>query len=156
MRLRVFGLACLAAVVMGAARIPDVRVVLIVNSANPASTMRRERVAKIFFRQIDAWDNGEEILPVDQIERSPARIVFARDVQGLTVRALKMYWQRQIFTGAESPPPERVTDSDVLTYVRSNSGAIGYVLEGTDLGTGVKPLELTELLRDATAVRSPP
>jgi ABC-type phosphate transport system substrate-binding protein len=148
MRLRVFALACLALVVMGATRIPDVRVVVIVNSANPASTMRREQVAKIFLRQIAAWDDGEEILPVDQIERSPVRVAFTRDVQGLTVRALKMYWQKRIFSGDESPPPERVTDSDVLTYVRSNSGAIGYVLEGTELGTGVKPIAVTEMFHE--------
>ena len=91
-------------------------------------------------------------LPVDQIERSSARIAFARDVQLETVKALKVYWQQRIFSGDESPPPERVTDSDVLTYVRSNSGAIGYVLEGTDLGTGVKALVVTETARDATAV----
>jgi hypothetical protein len=74
--------------------------------------------------------------------------VFTQNVQGLTVRALKIYWQRRIFSGDESPPPERVTDSDVLTYVRSNSGAIGYVLEGTDLGTGVKPLVVTEMFHE--------
>jgi hypothetical protein len=152
MRMRMAGSALLAIVVMGATRAPDVRVVVIVNSANRTSTMHREQVAKIFLRQIATWDGGAEILPVDQIERSAARIAFARDVQLQTVKALKVYWQQRIFSGDESPPPERVTDSDVLTYVRSNSGAIGYVLEGTDLGAGVKALVITETARDATAV----
>jgi hypothetical protein len=150
--MRMVGGALLAIVVMGASRAPDVRVVVIVNSANRTSTMRREQVAKIFLRQLATWEGGAEILPVDQIERSSARIAFARDVQLETVKALKVYWQQRIFSGDESPPPERVTDSDVLTYVRSNSGAIGYVLEGTDLGTGVKALVVTETARDATAV----
>ena len=150
--MRIVGSALLAIVVMGASRAPDVRVVVIVNSSNRTSTMRREQVAMIFLRQLTTWDGGAEILPVDQIERSPARIAFARDVQRETVKAVKLFWQQRIFTGDESPPPERVTDSDVLTYVRSNSGAIGYVLEGTDLGTGVKALVVTETARDATAV----
>lgn len=152
MRMRIVGSALLAVVVMSATRAPDVRVVVIVNSANRTSTMRREQVAKIFLRQLATWEGGAEILPVDQIERSAARLAFARDVQLETVKALKVYWQQRIFSGAESPPPERVTDSDVLTYVRSNSGAIGYVVEGTDLGTGVKALVVTESARDATAV----
>jgi len=152
MRMRMAGSALLAIVVMGASRAPDVRVVVIVNSANRTSVMRRDQVAKIFLRQIATWEGGAEILPVDQIERSAARIAFARDVQRETVKALKVYWQQRIFSGDESPPPERVTDSDVLTYVRSNSGAIGYVVEGTDLGTGVKALVITESARDATAV----
>jgi ABC-type phosphate transport system substrate-binding protein len=154
MRLKLIGHALFLVALMGAVRSPDVKVIVVVNSANPTSTMRREQVAKIFLRQLATWENGVEILPVDQIERSPARIAFARDLQGQSVRALKSYWQQRIFSGDDSPPPERVTDSDVLTYVRSNSGAIGYVTAGTDLGQGVKVLVITNPLPDATTVNT--
>jgi hypothetical protein len=154
MRLKMIGIAFLSVAMIGATRPPDVKVVVIVNSANPVSTMRREQVARMFLREVPAWGNGEEILPVDQLERSPSRITFARDVQGQTVKSLKTYWQQRIFSGSESPPPERVSDADVLTYVRSNPGAIGYVVEGTDLGAGVKPLVITEGARDANAVKT--
>jgi len=132
-------------VVTGATtRAPDVRIVVVVNSANPVNAMKRERLAKIFLRQIGVWDNGQEILPVDQIDRSPARASFARNIEGMSVNALRRYWQERIFTGNESPPPERVTDADVLTYVRTNAGAIGYVAEGAELGSGVKGISVTE------------
>jgi hypothetical protein len=144
MQLKVLGIAFLAVAMIGARRRPDVKVVIVVNSANPVSTMRREQVARMFLREVSAWNNGEEILPVDQLERSPSRVTFAREVQGQTVSSLKTYWQQRIFSGNDSPPPERVSDADVLTYVRSNPGAIGYVVEGTDLGTGVKPVVITE------------
>lgn len=153
MPLRVIGIALLAVAMIAARRPPAVKVVVIVNSANPVSTMRREQVARMFLREVPAWGNGEEILPVDQLERSPSRITFAREVQGQTVSSLKIYWQQRIFSGNESPPPERVSDSDVLTYVRSNAGAIGYVVEGTDLGTGVKPLVITEDDGEPSAVK---
>ncbi|HLB08702.1 MAG TPA: hypothetical protein VK617_04160 [Gemmatimonadaceae bacterium] len=153
MQLKVIGIAFLAAAMIAAGRPPAVKVVVIVNSANPVSTMRREQVARMFLREVPAWNNGEEILPVDQLERSPSRITFAREVQLQTVSSLKTYWQQRIFSGNESPPPERVSDSDVLTYVRSNAGAIGYVVEGTDLGTGVKPLVITEDDGDPGAVK---
>jgi len=153
MQLKVIGIAILAVAMIGASRPPAVKVVVIVNSANPVTTMRREQVARMFLREVQAWGNGEEILPVDQLERSPSRATFAREVQGQTVSSLKTYWQQRIFSGNESPPPERVSDSDVLTYVRSNPGAIGYVVEGTDLGTGVKLLEITEDDGDPSAVK---
>jgi ABC-type phosphate transport system substrate-binding protein len=123
---------------------PLVRVVIVVNLANPVTALPRERISKMFLREISAWDNGQEILPVDQVEKSSARISFARDVQGQSVSALKRYWQERIFSGNESPPPERVTDADVLTYVRSNPGAIGYVVEGSDLGPGVKLVPIVD------------
>jgi hypothetical protein len=153
MQLKVFGIALLAVALIGAGRRPVVKVVVIVNSANPVSTMRREQVARMFLREVPTWDNGEEVLPVDQLERSPSRITFAHDVQEQSVSSLKTYWQQRIFSGNDSPPPERVSDSDVLTYVRSNPGAIGYVVEGTDLGTGVKALVITEGAGDADAVK---
>jgi len=153
MQLKVFGIAFLAVAMIAARRPPAVKVVVIVNSANPVSTMRRGQVARMFLREVPAWNNGEEILPVDQLERSPSRITFAREVQGQTVSSLKTYWQERIFSGNESPPPERVSDSDVLTYVRSNAGAIGYVVEGTDLGTGVKPIVITEDDGEPSAVK---
>ena len=144
MRTRWIGFTMLLLATAGARRRPDVRIIVVVNSANPVSSMSREKVAQIFLRQMVVWGNGDEVLPVDQIERAPARAAFARDVQLQSVKALKTYWQQRIFSGDESPPPERVTDSDVLTYVRSNAGAIGYVLEGTDLGVGDKAIVITQ------------
>jgi len=129
---------------MSAKRAPDVHVIVVTNASNSATSLPREQVASIFLRQVVAWGNGDEILPVDQIERSPARAAFARDVQHQSLKALKTYWQQRIFSGDEPPPPERVTDSDVLTYIRSNVGAIGYVVEGTNLGIGVKAIIITQ------------
>jgi ABC-type phosphate transport system substrate-binding protein len=144
MRTRRIGFTILLLAMAGARQQPDVRIIVVVNSANPVSSMSREKVAQIFLRQMVVWGNGDEVLPVDQIERAPARAAFARDVQLQSVKALKTYWQQRIFSGDESPPPERVTDSDVLTYVRSNAGAIGYVLEGTELGAGDKAIVITQ------------
>ena len=142
MRMNRIGIALLLLATVGARLQPEVKIVVVVNSANPVSSLSREQVAQIFLRQMVVWKNGEEVLPVDQIERAPARAAFAHDVQLQSVKALKMFWQQRIFSGEESPPPERVTDSDVLTYVRSNAGAIGYVVSGTDLGSGIKVLAI--------------
>ena len=140
MRVNRIAIALLLLATVGARLQPEVKIVVVVNSTNPVSSLSREQVAQIFLRQMVVWKNGDEVLPVDQIERAPARAAFAHDMQQQSVKALKMFWQQRIFSGEESPPPERVTDSDVLTYVRSNTGAIGYVVSGTDLGSGIKVL----------------
>lgn len=146
MRLRLLGLALLYLAITGATvRAPTVHIMVVVNAANPTTTLQRERLSRIFLRQVATWDNGQEILPVDQIDRSPVYIAFVRDIQRRSVASLKRYWEERIFSGNESPPPERVTDADVLTYVRSNAGAIGYIVEGSDLGTGVKVLVITDM-----------
>jgi ABC-type phosphate transport system substrate-binding protein len=134
-------------------RLPEVHVVVVVNAANPVRTLTRERLSKIFLREVETWEDGREILPVDQIDKSPAYVAFARDVLGRSVIALKRYWQERIFSGNESPPPDRVDDGDVLTYVRSNPGAIGYVLEGQELGAGVKAVPILSTAKGATSVQ---
>jgi PBP superfamily domain len=155
MRTRPLGLALLCVLLTAAsARRTDLHIVVVVNVANPLTTIPRERLSKIFLREISTWDNGQEILPVDQIDKSLARVAFARDVQKQSVSALRRYWQERIFSGNESPPPDRVTDADVLTYVRSNPGAIGYVLEGSDLGPGVKAVVVTWAARESNTVNS--
>jgi hypothetical protein len=156
MKIRLLGLVLLHAVLTGALeKRPDPRIVIIVNAANPVRTLTRQRLAQIFLREVIAWDDGAEILPVDQIDKSSAHAVFTRQVLGQSVMALKRYWQERIFSGNESPPPDRVTDGDVLTYVRSNPGAIGYVLDGQNLGPGVRPVVMaTSATQEAPAQSS--
>jgi ABC-type phosphate transport system substrate-binding protein len=117
-------------------------VVVIVNAANPVAALAHDQVSKIFLRRIMWWPNGDEILPVDQIERAPARPVFVASIHRKSPEAIRSYWQQQMFSGNQQPPPERVNDAEVLTYVRSNAGAIGYVAGDTDLGNGVKAIRL--------------
>ena len=72
---RIVALALLSTLLMGAkGERTDVHFVVVVNATNPATVLTRDRVAKIFLREISSWDNGSEILPVDQIERSPIRV----------------------------------------------------------------------------------
>jgi ABC-type phosphate transport system substrate-binding protein len=154
MKIRLLGLVLMYTLLTGASvRQAEVHVVVVVNTANPTRAIQRDRLARIFLREVETWDDGREILPVDQIDKSPAHAAFARDVLGRSVIALKRYWQERIFSGNESPPPDRVNDGDVLTYVRSNPGAIGYVLEGQELGAGVKALPILSTTKDATSGR---
>jgi ABC-type phosphate transport system substrate-binding protein len=118
-------------------------ILVVVNAANPAPALRRDQASGMFLGKVQRWPNGQDVLPVDQIDRSPARAAFARQVLGKSPDAVKFYWQELIFSGRATPPPERVSDIEVLTYVRSNAGAIGYVLPDTDLGGGVKTIPVT-------------
>ena len=45
----------------------------------------------------------------------------------MTTAAVKSYWNQQIFSGRDVPPVEKKSDAEVLTFVRSTPGAIGYV-----------------------------
>ena len=116
---------------------------IIVNSANPVTTMSKEEVAKIFLKKTGTWESGESVAPVELPATTRTREPFARVILGKSLPQVKSYWQQQIFSGRAVPPPEKQTESDVVAFVRANANAIGYIAKGKELGRGVKVLEVT-------------
>ncbi len=57
------------------------------------------------------------------------------------VREVDAYWQGLVFSGKASPPPTVGSDQEVVSFVRSTPGAVGYVSAGADTG-GVKVLTI--------------
>ena len=138
--------ACAALLLLSAARPmraqSDYSFIVVVNAANPTTALPRSAVAQLFLKRA-AWGDGQKALPVDQPEDSRTRRDFTQLVHRKSVMAIRSYWQQQIFSGRELPPPEKQTDREVLEFVRENPNAIGYVSAAADIGPGVKILNLT-------------
>jgi hypothetical protein len=97
------------------------------NENNPVTTVKPKVPSDMFLKKTGKWENGLEIRPVDLKDSSPLRDSFSRQVHQRTVSSFQAYWQRQIFSGRDVPPPEKATDDDVITYVGVHAGAVGYV-----------------------------
>jgi ABC-type phosphate transport system substrate-binding protein len=108
--------------------------VVIVNPQNPYRTLDRTFVADVFLKKTTRWPSGDVIKPVDLPPDSRARARFSEDVLKRSVAAVKSYWNQMIFSGRDVPPPELPTDDDVVKYVLTHSGAIGYVSGDARLG----------------------
>lgn len=113
--------------------------VIIVNGKNPTTSLTRAELAQIFLKQNTRWPGSKLVAePVDLPKRSPVREVFSKTILSRSVASVGTYWQQQIFSGKAVPPPEKPNDVNVVAFVRSHEGAVGYVAVGTDLGFGVK------------------
>lgn len=110
---------------------------VIVNASNPVKSLSRAQLAAIFLKKSDSWETGALVIPIDQPERAPVRQSFSRDVIGKPPAAVKSYWNQLIFSGRSVPPAERLTDADVINFVRSTPSAVGYV-SATTPTKGVK------------------
>jgi len=113
---------------------------VIVNAANPVSSLSKMEVQRCFLKKTTQWEDGTQIQPVDLKSDSPVREQFTKDILNKTVSAVKSYWQGQIFSGSGLPPQEVANDRAVLEYVRNNPGGIGYVSRSTSVGSGIKVL----------------
>ena len=98
------------------------------------SSISKSEISDMFLKKVKKYDNATKILPVDMIDTSPVRQQFSKDVLGKKVASVKAYWQKQIFSGRNVPPPEKKNDKEVLEYIHGNPGAIGYISVSTSIG----------------------
>jgi ABC-type phosphate transport system substrate-binding protein len=108
-------------------------VVVVVNPSNPVGTLSRDEVSRLFLRKVSRWPNGVPVFPVDQRRDASVRVAFSQAVHRRSVDMLTLYWQRQVFSGRQVPPPEDDGDTEVLAFVRATPGAIGYVSSDADV-----------------------
>lgn len=115
---------------------------VIVHASSGVAEVERAEVARFFLRQSLKWTDGQAVLPVDQSSRSSVREAFSKAVLKQPLPAVDAYWQRQIASGRAIPPPVKTSDAEVLAFVASTPGAIGYVAGTLNLTPGVKLLRL--------------
>ena len=117
---------------------------VVVNEQNNVGSLSRNVVSRFFLKKVSRWDSGAVALPVDLPPDSPVREAFSRRVLSKSVSSIKAYWQQQIVSGRDVPPPEKADDAAVLEFVQSNPSAIAYVSAAATLPRGVRALTLAD------------
>jgi ABC-type phosphate transport system substrate-binding protein len=110
---------------------------VVVNAGNPVASLERTELARLFLRKVTSWPDGQPVVVVDQERTSPVRGAFSREIHQRDADAVAAHWQVLVFSGRDTPPRIVKSDGDVLEFVRSHVGAVGYVSDDTPL-TGVK------------------
>ena len=117
---------------------------VIVNSSNTIDTIERGFLSGVFFKKIKQWPNGGYVQPVDLGPSSPAREAFSSKVLGRSVLGIKNFWQQLIFSGRDIPPPEFLSEDEVIKYVVKNKNAIGYV-SGVEDGREISGYKMIDI-----------
>jgi hypothetical protein len=134
--------SALVVLVASAARSDDFQVV--VHRTVDGTEIRRALLADIYKKDVIRWGNRVRIQPVDQSSETPVRQAFLRDVLGQSLGEVQSFWRRRMATDRVLPPPTKASDEEVLTFVASTKGAIGYVSAGTVVSDDVKVLTLID------------
>ena len=136
-------LSVLAVAVLAAGAAPvvsgEARFRVIVHPQVKGNQIPRAALSSIFLKQAPKWGDGSAVLPVDQSVRSPVRSMFSADVLQQGIVEVQVYWQRRIATG-QVPPPVKTSDEEIVAFVASTPGAIGYVSPKTPLPDSVREL----------------
>ena len=114
---------------------------VIVNPANPTSSVERRFLVDAFLKRTTRWPHDETIRPVDLAPSSDTRRRFSDEVLKRSVAAVKNYWQQMVFSGQNIPPVELDSDEQVVRFVLRNPGGVGYVSAGANI-EGAKVLSV--------------
>ncbi|HWA57166.1 MAG TPA: hypothetical protein VG692_07930 [Gemmatimonadales bacterium] len=115
---------------------------VVANGAVGVASLPKAQVSSMMLKTAKKWPDGTAVQPVDLDKKSATREAFSKEILGRPLSAIIAYWQQQVFGGEASPPPERASDAEVLAFVKSTPGAIGYVAAGTAVGEGVKVIQV--------------
>jgi len=116
---------------------------VIVHADNPTASATRTDVSRLMLKKSIDWEDGTDAYPVDLDPSAPLREIFSQVIHGRSTQLILKFWQRQVFSGRVVPPPMVTSDEEVVAYVRSHPGAIGYVSPGFRL-EGVRELTVID------------
>ena len=112
---------------------------VIVNPKLAGQAVSRETLAQVYLGRVERWGDGKPIAAVDLSTTSPVRAAFSQTVLGMSVLAVRQHWTRSIASG-RVPPLARATDEDVIAFVSTRAGGVGYVSADAILPDTVRAL----------------
>lgn len=101
--------------------------VVIVNARSGVAVMTRNEIVNIFFGRYREFFNGVEAQPVDLVDTHSDRARFYKGLVGKDLSDVNAYWSRQMFSGRMQPPVKVNTPDEILKWVASHPGGIGFV-----------------------------
>ncbi len=109
-------------------------VVIIANNNTPTSSFTIDEIKHIFLAKKTQFKNGQKI-NFATLQKGQTHDAFLRKYLQKSSSQFKRYFRTLVFTGKGKSPKAFDSEEDLVSYVASTNGAIGYVLSRTDTGS---------------------
>ena len=117
---------------------------VVIHADDEIRTIKRSELAAIFLGKKSTWDSGRKIIPTLQPEKNSVTRDFLRDVLGKSLSQYRAYWKRRLFSGGGTVPKPLRTSAEVIAFVASHEGAIGFVEKSAETNDKVVALEIRD------------
>jgi len=108
----------------------DEEILIILNNEISIETLSINTLVDIYTNNKTKWENGEKI-HVCMLRKGPVNEAFSMRMIGMAPKKLIGIWKKVIFTGLGTPPKVVDTEAEMVQYVASTKGAIGYIRAST-------------------------
>lgn len=116
------------------------KIVIVANESVATDGIDKSDIKRIYFGKLKKWSNGDKIKPA-QLRKGDASMQFASNYLNKSYKKYQMFWRRAVVAGVGAPPSYFNSPQELIDYVKSTPGAIGYVPAETDV-SGVVALDI--------------
>lgn len=115
---------------------------IIGNKNIPVDKLTNAQVRNIYLGNKITWENGSLIHLADYSAEDDIREQFSEKFLDLSPRKVSMIWLKVSLSGKSVPPQIFRSKGDLLSFISSNDGAIGYVNSIENLPENIKILQI--------------
>ena len=113
----------------------DGQIAVVVNIDNDVESVSRQQLIDIYTGKMASWQSGQaRIYPIAMSLKSDESLLFFTHGLDKSKRQLQRAWLKLALSGTAKPPKVADAAYELLEYVTSHKGAVGFVgLEALDL-----------------------
>jgi ABC-type phosphate transport system substrate-binding protein len=110
------------------------KVVVIANKSLPDSSLSKNDLKQIALGDKTTVSGNEKVTFVT-LEQGAVHEEFLKMIVEKSSFQFSNYWKQMIFTGKGKPPRSFKTEAELVSFVSTTKGAIGYVSAGADMSS---------------------
>lgn len=90
------------------------------------ATLTTQEVSQVFLGKMTKWEGGQ-VVKLAVLASGETHEAAIKRFSGKTADQFSNYWKKQVFTGQGVMPKACDTEEELVAYVTSTPGAVGYV-----------------------------
>lgn len=118
-------------------------VTVIANDKLPISSIAKSSLSDIFLGEQSQWSDGSKIAFVI-FNNDAVQEEFFSNYVGRSKSQFNAYWKKKVFSGQAMSPTSFDSEAEVVNFVKSNPGAIGFVSSAASGLEAVKKIQVSE------------
>lgn len=121
--------AAILCLFLGSASAEQLRV--IANRSVPVASLDQQQIRNIYLGKMKVWANGMKVEFVT-LGKGDVRDAFLKNYVKKNNSTFGRYWKKKVFTGGGKAPVSFKKERDLVEFVETTRGAIGFVTSGTN------------------------
>jgi len=138
---RIIGLIAALLVMLNHVSVSAHAILIVVNKDVEENALTQQEIRNIFTGVQKTWGNRSRLV-LATLKEGPAHEAFTKTHLRRTPRQFDNHWKQQVFTGSAKMPDSFSSEHELLRFVETTPGAIGYVSSLSDVGDAVKKIKL--------------